>query len=181
VAPQSIFSELTLRDLARVRPSTREKMLLLYGLSEAKFSDHGERFLALVRDHCQRHQLSMDNPLGVPRPPKPRSDTVRATNERKQAYELFRQQLSVEAVMQRTGWGRAKVAAYLSDFIGDERLESISPWVAGDVYERVAAESRRYGMERLKPIYVALGEAVTYDDIRLVLAHLRGQGDGGKG
>ena len=46
--------------------------------------------------------LSMDNALGATRPLKPRSDTPRAVTERSQAYELFRQQLSIEAVTQRT-------------------------------------------------------------------------------
>jgi hypothetical protein len=41
------------------------------------------------------------------------------------------------------------------------------------VYQRVvAAAARQCGVERLKPIFIALGEQVSYDDIRLVLAHL---------
>ena len=39
--------------------------------------------------------------------------------------------------------------------------------------ERVTAAARQVGVERLKPIFLALGEKVPYDDIRLVLAHLQ--------
>jgi ATP-dependent DNA helicase RecQ len=172
VAPQTILPELTLRDLARVRPSSRERMLLCYGISETKLNDFGDRFLALVRDHCQKHRLAMDQPLGSTRAPKPRSDTPRALAERTQAYELFRQEISIEAVMQRTGWGRTKVVSHLADFIGNERPASIAAWVSDDVCQRVAAAVRRFGRERLKPLYVALGEQVDYDDIRLALALL---------
>jgi ATP-dependent DNA helicase RecQ len=171
VPPHSILSDLTLRDLARVRPSTTERMLLLYGFNAAKVNEIGESFLALIRSHCRQHMLTMDNALGAMRPPKARSDTPRATTERAQAYELFRQQLSIEAVVQRTSWGRAKVGTYLADFIGDEKPASIAAWVADEVCQRVAAAVRRLGTERLKPIYVALGEQVSYDDIRLVIAH----------
>jgi ATP-dependent DNA helicase RecQ len=170
--PQSILADLTLRDLARVRPSSSDRMLPLYGINATKLSDFGERFLALIREHCRQHMLTTDNALGAMRPPKPRSDTPKATTERAQAYELFRQQLSVESVVQRTGWGKAKVAAYLSDYIGDEKPASIAAWVADDVCQRVAAVVRRLGTERLKPIYVALGEQVSYEDIRLVIAHV---------
>jgi ATP-dependent DNA helicase RecQ len=172
-APQAVLSELTLRDLARVRPSSREAMLPLYGVSEAKLAEYGERFLALIREHCARHRLSMDNPLGAAAPPKARSETPRMQNDRKQAYELFREQRSVEAVVERTGWGKAKVYTHLAEYVNDERPASVSAWVADDVYQRVATAARRFGMDRLKPIYVALGEQVTYDDIRLVLAHMR--------
>ena len=41
------------------------------------------------------------------------------------------------------------------------------------VVQRVTAAARQMGVERLKPIYLALGETVPYDDIRLVLAYLQ--------
>jgi superfamily II DNA helicase RecQ len=174
--PQTIFHDLTLRDLARVRPSSRERMLTCYGVNEAKLNDYGERFLALVREHVQRHHLTMDNPLGPIKAPKPRSDTPRALVERSQAYDLFRQQLSLEAMIQRTGWSRDKLNRYLVDFIGDEKPPSIAAWVADDMRDRVVAAARRHGRDRLKPLYVALGEQVSYDDIRLVLADMDGEG-----
>jgi hypothetical protein len=40
-------------------------------------------------------------------------------------------------------------------------------------YERVAEAARTVGTDRLKPIWLALGEAVDYDEIRLVVAHLQ--------
>src|SRR5262249_47267930 len=45
VPPYIIFGDATLRELARVRPSTLEKMRLVYGVGEAKLRDFGERFL----------------------------------------------------------------------------------------------------------------------------------------
>jgi uncharacterized protein YpbB len=46
--------------------------------------------------------------------------------------------------------------------------------VPADRYDRIASTARQVGMERLKPIYLALGETMSYDEIRLVLAHLAG-------
>jgi hypothetical protein len=42
-------------------------------------------------------------------------------------------------------------------------------------HDRVVEAARRVGTDRLKPIYLALGEQVDYDAIRLVLAHLQGR------
>jgi hypothetical protein len=64
------------------------------------------------------------------------------------------------------------VVGYLAEFIRQERPVSINAWVAKTRYEQIAGAARRIGSDRLKPIYVALGEKVPYDDIRLVLAHL---------
>jgi ATP-dependent DNA helicase RecQ len=66
------------------------------------------------------------------------------------------------------------VLDYLAEFVRTERPKSIAPWVPEDVYHRVAAAARQVGTERLKPIFLALGEKVDYDTIRLVVAHLLG-------
>jgi hypothetical protein len=42
-------------------------------------------------------------------------------------------------------------------------------------YGRVAAAADELGHDRLKPIFERLGGAVPYPQIRVVLAHLRGQ------
>ena len=75
-----------------------------------------------------------------------------------------------------TNRGRSTVCDYLYQFIREERPANIAPWVANDVYQRVVAAARQVGTDRLKPIFLALGEQVSYDDIRLVLAHLASQG-----
>jgi ATP-dependent DNA helicase RecQ len=67
---------------------------------------------------------------------------------------------------------RGTVVDYLCDFIREERPASISTWVAEELYQRIAAAARQNGTERLKPIFIALGEQVAYEDIRLVVTHL---------
>jgi ATP-dependent DNA helicase RecQ len=174
VQPYLIFNDKTLRDLARVRPSTLERMRELYGVGEAKLRDFGPRFLALVADYSKNHGLKLDaGPAYVPSltttpPPK-------ATARQQSMYDLFRQGLAVEDVAHQSGLRRATVMDYLAEFIRDEKPGSIEIWVPGAIYRRVAETARQVGTDRLKPIYLALGEKIGYDEIRLVVAHLRGQ------
>ena len=49
---------------------------------------------------------------------------------------------------------------------------SIIAWVSPTIYASVLKAAKTEGLERLKPIYLALGEKVSYDDIRLVVTHL---------
>ena len=72
---------------------------------------------------------------------------------------------------------RPTVYDYLTEYIRTERPASISTWVADEVYLRVARAAREVGTERLKPIFLALGEKVDYDTIRLVVTHLAGDGE----
>jgi ATP-dependent DNA helicase RecQ len=167
-----VFSDNTLRELARVRPSTLERMRAVYGVGETKLRDFGSRFLALITDHCKQQGLSLDQARAPAAEPQ---TAVRVTLRHVVAFELFRQGAVIEDVMHQLNRSRSTVVDYLRDFILSEKPATIASWVADDVYQRVAAAARQVGTERLKPIFLALGEKVSYDDIRLVVAHLETQ------
>jgi ATP-dependent DNA helicase RecQ len=169
--PYVIFSDETLRQLARVRPSTNEKLRSVYGIGELKMRDLGPLVLPIVRQYCQEHGLVMDNdaaPALAP-PPAPVKEMA-ATRAR--AFELFRQGAAIEDVMHQTGRARATTVDYLCDFIRQEKKLRIETWIALDLYDRIASVVRQYGSARLKPLFLALQEKVSYDEIRIVVAHL---------
>jgi ATP-dependent DNA helicase RecQ len=172
VPPYVIFNDSTLRELARVRPSSLKRMRLISGVGEAKLREHGDRFLEIVRTHCGARGLSRDNAAALPRLEEPRKPSARSNPQRVLAFEQFRQSAAIEDVMHQTGRGRSRVVDYLAEYIREERPHSITAWVPEPIYQRVAMAVRRVGTERLKPIYLELGEQVSYDEIRLIVAHL---------
>ncbi|HVT45232.1 MAG TPA: RecQ family ATP-dependent DNA helicase [Thermoanaerobaculia bacterium] len=174
-APFVIFSDATLRQLATARPSTFEGMRQLYGIGLTKLDEFGTEILDLLDQHCSTAGLTRDcalpSPPAVrfrgPRRPSPERDTARAA---------FRRGVSIDGVMETTGRARSTVVEYLSQYIEEERPSSISRWIPDDRYAAIAGAATKEGVERLKPIRDRLGESVSYDEIRLVLAHLRAGG-----
>src|SRR5205814_1312381 len=145
--------------------STPERMRLVYGVGELKLREFGERFLERIARHCRQHGVALDNtaaPAPAAPPPAPREGP--SLNARA-AFPLFRQGASILDVMQHLGRARSTVAEYLCEFIRSERPASIDAWVDGTRYQQVLTAARRVGTGRLKPIFVALGETVPYDDI----------------
>jgi len=172
VPPYVVFSDATLRELARIRPTTLEKMRLVYGVGDAKLRDFGARFLDKLRDYCAENDLSRDNAAGAPRSEPARKPSSRPNAQRDLAYDLFRQDCAIEDVIHQTARGRATVMDYLAEFVREERPASVAAWVPDEQYQRILAAVRQVGTERLKPIFLALGEKVSYDEIRVVVAHL---------
>ena len=80
--------------------------------------------------------------------------------------------------MHQTGRARPTVVDYLCEYVREAKPPSLKAWVKDSVYERVAMAARQVGTDRLKPMFLALGEQVAYDDIRLVVTHLRNAGQG---
>jgi ATP-dependent DNA helicase RecQ len=176
VPPYIIFSDATLRELARARPSSPDRMRAVYGVGETKLRDFGPRFLDLIRSYAEENGLELDQAL----PPTPRP-TPPPDRERSRpaavglAFALFRAGAAVEDVMHQLKRARPTVFDYLAEYIRTERPESIATWVGDEIYQSVVAAARQVGTERLKPIFLALGEKVDYDTIRLVVSHLTGK------
>ena len=55
-----LFSDATLRDMARVRPGSPGALLAVRGVGERKFADLGERFLEEIKNYCHANRLSLD-------------------------------------------------------------------------------------------------------------------------
>ncbi len=170
--PYMVFGDHTLRELARVRPSSPERMRLVYGVGEVKLREFGQAFLETIREHSDARGLSLDNAPAPLKVEEPRKTPARPNPQRTLAFEQFRQGAAIEDVMHQTGRARSTVMDFLGEYVREERPKSIAPWVPDAVYQRIAMAARQVGSERLKPIYLQLGEQVSYDEIRLVLAHL---------
>ncbi len=52
-----VFGDRSLRDMARLRPSTPAAFLTVTGVGEAKKDRYGDRFLELIKDYCVSHGL----------------------------------------------------------------------------------------------------------------------------
>ena len=55
-----LFNDATLRDMARVRPSTSSALLGLRGVGEKKLADLGQRFLEEIVTYCGENRLQLD-------------------------------------------------------------------------------------------------------------------------
>lgn len=173
VPPYVVFSDATLRELARVRPSSLPSMRLVYGIGEAKLRDFGQSVLDVIDEHCRAQDLTRDiQSVPVVQPAMPARTPRRAGGGASAASELFRRGASLDAVMQQLDRARSTVAEYFCDFIREERPESISAWVPDEVYQRVAETVDRIGAGPLKPLFIALDEQVPYETIKAVLTHL---------
>jgi len=184
VPPYRIFGDNVLRELGRLRPSTPERMRFISGVGDFKLRQYGDKFLGIIRAYCTRKGMPQDAsppPAEVrkPAPPPQQPEApVKLSVRHETAFALFRDGAVVEDVMHQMNLSRTTIVDYLRVFIGQERPASIGNWVNDDIYQRVAAAARQVGTERLKPIFLALGEKISYDDIRLVVAHLQARGAG---
>jgi ATP-dependent DNA helicase RecQ len=169
-----IFGDATLRELARLRPTTLAGFGGIRGVGHKKLSDYGEVFIGCIRDYCTEHALDSDQPStpAVSHAIRPSSSAAR-----RKAFQLFAQRRPIEDVMKAVDRARSTTAQYLAEYIVAECPEKIDCWVAPETYRDVAKSARRLGTTPLRPIFEDLGGRVPYDAIRLVARHLEAVGE----
>ncbi len=172
VPPYVIFSDATLRELAKVRPGSLDAVGNIYGIGARKLKDLGSIVLQTIRDYCHQNNIAMTSESTATKATPVPSGTTTAKGGRNQANALFAKQASIEAVMTATGRARSTVTHYLVDFIRETKPDEVSAWVSDTDFNKILAAVEKVGAEKLRPIYEELAGSVSYDSIKILLAHL---------
>ena len=160
-----VFSDNSIKDMAKKRPSSAEAFRLILGVSQQKQTDFGDQFLAAIKSHCQTNGVAMDvKPTQVSA--KPKNLTAGAV----EAFPYFKQGLSIQDVAEKTGKAVSTVGGYLSQYISHHNVTDPSPWVDTATAKAINTAIDKVGIGALKPIFVELNEQVPYDQIRIVLS-----------
>jgi ATP-dependent DNA helicase RecQ len=159
VPPYLIFGDTTLRELARVRPTTPDRMRAIYGVGDSKLKDFGAQFLTEIAEHGREQNTEGAKPSAGP---VARPDT---------AMDLFRRKMPLEAVMKRLQVSREKAVDHLLEFLQQERPASLAPWVTAATQELVLSAARTLRTLRTESLVRLLGNHVSLEDIRIVAAY----------
>ena len=166
VPPYIIFNDVSLRGMAKLRPTDGEGLLSVTGVGPKKAKDFGERFLAEITGFCAEHDLSTDVSGAAPKPVESRALTSNAI----MAFPFFEEGQGLEEVAERLGRARSTAAGYLQAYIRQNGVDDPSPWVPAETVRKARDAFEECGLARLKPAYEHLEGAVSYDDLRIVAA-----------
>ena len=172
-----VFSDASLRDMARLRPTSIHAFHLVNGVGDKKSADYGEQFVACITRYCTASGVQADIVSGVPLKPKSADPAEPKSLPQAQlhAYHLFRQGWSLRDVGEELQRAPATVGQYLQGYLEVEKVTDPNPWVAPDLFARIQAAAHQVGIERLKPIFEFLNQEVSYEEIRIAVACLRNQ------
>lgn len=153
VAVDNVLPDAALINIAKQRPLTAKEFAKIAGIGDARAREFGPRFLALLREAAIE-----------------RKDRT-SVNTYEKLSPLFAKGYSVAKVADEAGLAQSTVGPYLAQWIEQERVEDVTPWVSASVYEKAARQFEKHGVRALKPVFQALGGEVSYDALHVVRAH----------
>ncbi len=169
VPPYIVFGDVTLRDLARRRPTSLENLQNVHGIGSKKLDEFGADLIDLIETYCVGEQVAADQ--------SPIDSNLRDSTHPPalEAYELFAQGDSVEVVAKMLSRAESTVGRYLEQYILHHSISDVSPWIDVDDLASIRAVAQYAGVQRLKPLYDALHGRISYDQLRIAVAALRNQ------
>lgn len=173
----TIFSDSALRDMARQRPSSVDRFLLVSGVGRKKQEDFGAAFVSEIVAYCSETGVGVDvSDEPTPLRPAPRGDSESGsarkapTSNALQAFPLFDQRLPLAEIASKLGRVQSTILDYLEQYLAFKNSSDLSPWVDEADVVRVRGAIEVVGLARLKPIFLHLEEQVSYNVIRVVIA-----------
>ena len=155
VPPYIIFNDLTLNEMAKTQPVTREKMLDIKGMSEFKYGKYGEAFLSTLK-----------KVLGV-KPTQNLKPVKQTTHE--VTLEMFLKGYPYTKIAQESGLTIGTIQSHLLDAYKSDKFQDISPLVTEDEMKIIRATFETFEEEKtLKDVFEYLEGKMDYFKLRLV-------------
>jgi ATP-dependent DNA helicase RecQ len=160
VAAFLVLHDTTIEGLCRAQPENREQLLRVSGIGESKAELYGAEILEAIQRFKKGERASGDW-------------HAKASSPTQETLELLQQGLTFEQIAERRGRKVSTVVALISSLIEKGETAFKEEWMDPAHYQEIREAGTRLGMDLLRPIKDALPEEITFEEIRLVVAHLR--------
>ena len=168
VAAFVVLHDMALDALCAAKPASLQALRAVAGFGDKKVERYGQEILDALGRFKKGERASNDWHAAVS---QPRKDTLQLLGEGR----------TFEEIAQIRGRKVSSVVDMMAKLIEDGELRFEAKWFSAERYAQIAAAIQQFGKERLKPVKEALPEEITYEEIRLVAAHLRIQQNQGSG
>ncbi|AFY61844.1 DNA helicase RecQ [Synechococcus sp. PCC 6312] len=168
IAPYLIFTETSLKEMARYRPCSLASFSRITGVGDKKLEVYGSTFVNRIFSYCKTHGLSEAMPHFIPREAVPEK---KAAGERtRNVCKLFQNGLYPQDIAKSLEMKVQRVYEHLADGIEAGQIASIEKLVSSERQTTMLKAFDKHGADRLKPIYEELNEQFSYEELRVVRA-----------
>lgn len=156
-----ILHDSTLEELCRRRPRSFAELKQVPGIGEKKADVYGAEILQALRNFGEGARATH----AAAKEPAPAEQTLMLLNEGRNIEEIAR----IRARQPST------IVCTVASLIEAGQIKLDPKWISPDAQPLIEAACLKQGVERLKAIKEAVPAYVSFEDIRLVVAHLRSQ------
>lgn len=168
-----IFSDATLVELAAYLPQTEEDLFQISGFGEAKVDRYGQSFLEEITAYCKIHKLETKIDLkGTKRPVKKKKKKRKSSSDTKKlTLDLFKAGKTIAEISSERRLSTNTIELHLAHFVGSGDI-GVQEFVEPHRRREIESAIDKVGKGLLTPIKNELGEDYSFEEIKMVVAHL---------
>ena len=166
-----VFSDVSLRQMARNYPASESDFARISGVGEKKLREFGEIFLGEIAAYLETnaHQIFADDSFTAPAAPPPPSRSSLGDSAR-ETLRRFRSGQAVEQIARERGVTTNTILGHLAEGIERGEAVDLQKFFASAELAEVAAAFDRKGFGALGPVFESLGGRIDYGRLRIFRA-----------
>jgi ATP-dependent DNA helicase RecQ len=175
VPPHIIFSDVSLRQMARFYPANEKDFTRISGVGDRKLREFGATFLGAIAAHLQANprQVFADDFPSSGTPPAPVARRSRLTDTVRETLHSFRQGRTVSEIAKNRGFKDSTVYSHLEAAMLAGEVIDVNALVSSTAQQEIATALKKYGFGNLVGVVESLGGKYGYGECRVVRAALQ--------
>ena len=160
-----ILAQKSILELVQTLPSNLQELETIKGLGKTKVRQYGDQILEIINDYCDNHEVDRKT-IAIPfKEAKEKIDT------KKVSFDLFKSGKSISDIAVERGFTTGTIEGHLAHFINTGEISVF------DIVSRIkVAKIMAYIVQNpgigTSEIKTALGDDVSYGELKAVLSHL---------
>ncbi len=163
-----ILHQKTIVTLANFMPQTLSALKLVKGMGKKKAEKYGEEILEIVNSYCKKENIepAAETFTEKMKPKKIKEET------KKISYDLFREGKAVSQIAEERKLSITTIEGHLAYYVAKGEIP-VNSFVSQELTDLIASCFKGTDDFMMGPVKEALGEKVSWSDIRFVVNHLK--------
>jgi len=164
-----VAGSVTLNEMTRFLPQTMDELAEISGFGKAKLAAYGERFLSVIQEYSEQHQLSSLIHEKIPKSKTKEKKTGTATETKAETFQLFKSGKTVDQIAASRNLTTQTIEGHLTYYVQTGKIK-IEDLLSQEKIKQIEPLVKSLNGGSLTLIRQQLGDTVTFGDIRFVRA-----------
>jgi len=172
-----VMPQKTLMDVIYFMPDTVSALLEIKGFGKKKVKKYGEEIISIIKEYCHENGIeispeqlgSTGNTKDNDKPEKPKKPDTKLIS-----FELFKAGKKVAEIAAERDMAVTTIESHLAHFIGTGELD-VHQFVTDEKIALISNYFANTDTNNLGPAKAALGDEVSYRELRFVLKYMEYQ------
>lgn len=168
----TVLPQKALLEIVEVVPQSISELQSIKGFGKKRARKYGSDILSIIAEYRKETGMPVDPSVYE----EIAENSQPKLNSKQQSYNLFAQGKSIEDIARERDMAISTVEGHLAGYVKSGDI-AINRLVSPEKIDRITSYFLNAGNYNLSPAKEALGDEVTYSELRFVLNHLIGRGE----